>query len=263
MMGRCVMMRKILMQVVLFVSMLISSTCFAGLGNYPNIAVLNFGNKANISNGLTLDDTSIVTDYVIEGLLDSDMFSIMERDQLQAILSEHHLNLTGMVDPATAVAIGKLTGVEYLVYGNVVGLSTKITGISYTNSVAGGIANKQYSVTANVTIRIIDVATGRLMAAAHGSGSSTSTGSEFSLDRRKVNILNSTTTTEDSNNIINSTENIEEEKGALHTIKIGTEEVSQIQVHNALHKAALDTIYNKNFGLLAKINGTAKIKKYR
>lgn len=257
------MMRKIFMQVVLLVSLVISSTCFAGVGNYPNIAVLNFGNKANISNGLTLDDTGIVTDYVIEGLLDSDMFSVMERDQLQAVLSEHHLNLTGMVDPATAVAIGKLTGVEYLVYGNVVGLSTKITGISYTNSVAGGIANKQYSVTANVTIRIIDVATGRLMAAAHGSGSSTSTGSEFSLDRRKVNILNSTTTTEDSNNIINSTENIEEEKGALHTIKIGTEEVSQIQVHNALHKAALDTIYNKNFGLLAKINGTAKIKKYR
>ena len=199
------MMRKILMQVVLLVSVLISSTCFAGLGNYPNIAVLNFGNKANISNGLTLDDTGIVTDYVIEGLLDSDMFSVMERDQLQAVLSEHHLNLTGMVDPATAVAIGKLTGVEYLVYGNVVGLSTKITGISYTNSVAGGIANKQYSVTANVTIRIIDVATGRLIAAAHGVGSSTSTGSEFSLDRRKVNIINSTTTTEDSNNIINST----------------------------------------------------------
>lgn len=257
------MMRKILMQVVLLMSLVISSTCFAGVGNYPNIAVLNFGNKANISNGLTLDDTGIVTDYVIEGLLDSDMFSVMERDQLQAVLSEHHLNLTGMVDPATAVSIGKLTGVEYLVYGNVVGLSTKITGISYTNSVAGGIANKQYSVTANVTIRIIDVATGRLIAAAHGVGSSTSTGSEFSLDRRKVNILNSTTTTEDSNNIINSTENIEEEKGALHTIKIGTEEVSQIQVHNALHKAALDTIYNKNFGLLAKINGTAKIKKYR
>lgn len=257
------MMRKMLMQVVLLVSLVISSTCFAGVGNYPNIAVLNFGNKANISNGLTLDDTGIVTDYVIEGLLDSDMFSVLERDQLQAVLSEHHLNLTGMVDPATAVSIGKLTGVEYLVYGNVVGLSTKITGISYTNSVAGGIANKQYSVTANVTIRIIDVATGRLIAAAHGVGSSTSTGSEFSLDRRKVNILNSTTTTEDSNNIINSTENIEEEKGALHTIKIGTEEVSQIQVHNALHKAALDTIYNKNFGLLAKINGTAKIKKYR
>lgn len=256
-------MRKMLMQVVLLVSLVISSTCFAGVGNYPNIAVLNFGNKANISNGLTLDDTGIVTDYVIEGLLDSDMFSVLERDQLQAVLSEHHLNLTGMVDPATAVSIGKLTGVEYLVYGNVVGLSTKITGISYTNSVAGGIANKQYSVTANVTIRIIDVATGRLIAAAHGVGSSTSTGSEFSLDRRKVNILNSTTTTEDSNNIINSTENIEEEKGALHTIKIGTEEVSQIQVHNALHKAALDTIYNKNFGLLAKINGTAKIKKYR
>lgn len=257
------MVRKILMQVVLLVSVLISSTCFAGLGNYPNIAVLNFGNKANISNGLTLDDTGIVTDYVVEGLLDSDMFSIMERDQLQAVLSEHHLNLTGMVDPATAVAVGKLTGVEYLIYGNVVGLSTKITGVSYTNGVAGSIANKQYSVTANVTMRIIDVATGRLMAAAHGRGTSTSTGSEFSLDRRKVDIINTTTTTEDEKNVINSNESIEEEKGALHTIKIGTEDVSQIQVHNALHKAALDTIYNKDFGLLAKINGTAKISKYR
>lgn len=256
-------MKKLVMQVVLFVSILVSSTCFAGLGDYPNIAVLNFGNKANISNGLTLDDTGIVTDYVIEGLLDSDMFSIMERDQLQAVLSEHHLNLTGMVDPSTAVEIGRLTGVQYLVYGNVVGLSTKITGVSYDNSVFGGIANKQYSVTANVTMRIIDVATGRLMAAAHGKGTSTSTNSEFRLDDRVSKILNVITTTEDDSEKITTNDSVEEEKGALHTIKIGAEDVSQIQVHNALHKAALDTIYNKDFGLLAKINGTAKLKKYR
>lgn len=262
-MRRCVMVRKILMQVVLLVSVLISSTCFAGLGNYPNIAVLNFGNKANVSNGLTLDDTGIVTDYVIEGLLDSDMFSIMERDQLQAVLSEHHLNLTGMVDPSTAVAIGKLTGVQYLVYGNVVGLSTKVTGVSYDNSVYGGIANKQYSVTANVTMRIIDVATGRLITAAHGQGTSTSTNSEFKLDKRVSQVLDVTTTTDDESERVTTNDTIEEEKGALHTIKIGAEDVSQIQVHNALHKAALDTIYNKNFGLLAKINGTAKVRKYR
>ena len=134
-------MRKILMQVALLVSVLISSTCFAGLGNYPNIAVLNFGNKANVSNGLTLDDTGIVTDYVIEGLLDSDMFSIMERDQLQAVLSEHHLNLTGMVDPSTAVAIGKLTGVQYLVYGNVVGLSTKVVSVKYNADIKSQFSN--------------------------------------------------------------------------------------------------------------------------
>lgn len=49
MIRRCVIVRKILMQVVLLVSVLISSTCFAGLGNNPNIAIMPFSNHASVA----------------------------------------------------------------------------------------------------------------------------------------------------------------------------------------------------------------------
>lgn len=89
---------KILMQVVLLVSVLISSTCFAGLGNYPNIAIMPFSNHASVSTNadsgvqgqISLTDAGVASDYVLDALLDSDRFSIIEREQMQAIMSEHH-----------------------------------------------------------------------------------------------------------------------------------------------------------------------------
>lgn len=249
-------MKNILLKMIFLVSLALNSMCFAGLNDYPSIAVLNFGNKANTSADLTLEDTGAVTDYIVECLMDSDRFAVMERDQLEALMSEHHFNLSGMVDPSTASEIGKFTGVQYLVYGNVVGMSTKITGISYDSDVHGGIGNKQYAVTANVTLRVIDVATGRIVVSAHGKGKSTSTGSEIKLDERKEEYLKDVTynaDTGESNEI-----EIEKTSGAMHTIKIGAENVSQEQVHNAMYKAAEDVIYNKDRGLLAKIDGKGK-----
>lgn len=253
-------MKKMVLRVIFLISMLMTSTSFAGLNDYPNIAVLDFGNKANTSADLTFEDTGAVTDYIVECLLDSDRFEIIERDQLQAMMSEHHLNLSGMVNPATATKIGQYVGVQYLVYGNVVGMSTKVTNISYDNDVYGGVGNKQYSVTANVTLRIIDVTTGRIAVSAHGRGTSTSTSSEIKLDRRKEEYI----TDSSYNSETGETEEVEIEQtsGAMHTIKIGTENVSQIQVHNALYKAAEDVVYNKQWGLLAKIDGRGKRHKH-
>ena len=44
-------------------------------------------------------------------------------------------------------------------------------------------------------------------------------------------------------------------------IVIGTQAFSQVQVRNALYKAVGDLIYNKNYGIIAKMNGKAKRRK--
>ena len=241
------MMRKILMQVVLFVSMLVSSTCFAGLGNYPNIAIMPFSNHASVSTNtdsgvqgqISLTDAGVASDYVLDALLDSDRFSIIEREQMQAIMSEHHLNLTGMVNPATAVQIGRLTGVKYILYGSVVGCSLKEKTIGYDNNTIGGVGNNQHTVIANVVARFIDVETGRIVLAARGKGESTSTYNEIKW--KKLDLYSDT----DGTNSFG------------HTVKFGTKEVSQEQVHNAIAKAADDLVYGK-MGILAKMDGTAR-----
>lgn len=245
------MVRKILMQVVLLVSVLISSTCFAGLGNYPNIAIMPFSNHASVSTNadsevqgqISLTDARVASDYVLDALLDSDRFSIIEREQMQAIMSEHHLNLTGMVDPATAVQIGRLTGVKYILYGSVVGCSLKEKTIGYDNNTIGGIDNNQHTVIANVVARFIDVETGRIILAARGKGESTSTYNEIKWKKLDTNYGNYSDT--DGTNSFG------------HTVKFGTKEVSQEQVHNAIAKAADDLVYGK-MGILAKMDGTAR-----
>lgn len=247
MIRRCVIVRKILMQVVLLVSVLISSTCFAGLGNYPNIAIMPFSNHASVatdasslsseSGQISLTDASVASDYVLDALLDSDRFSIMERDQMQAVMGEHYLNLTGMVDPATTVQVGKLAGIEYIVCGSVVGCSLKEKTIGYENEKIGAIDNKQHTVIANVVARFIDIETGRIVLVARGKGESTSTHNEIKW--KKIN------------------KDFEDYYNGDQIIKFGTVSVSQEQVHNAIAKAADDLVYGK-MGFLAKLDGRAK-----
>ena len=190
-----------------------------------------------------MTDAGVASDYVLDALLDSDRFSIIEREQMQAIMSEHHLNLTGMVNPATAVQIGRLTGVKYILYGSVVGCSLKEKTIGYDNNTIGGVGNNQHTVIANVVARFIDVETGRIVLAARGKGESTSTYNEIKW--KKLN------TSYDNYSDTDGTNSFE------HTVKFGTKEVSQEQVHNAIAKAADDLVYGK-MGILAKMDGTAR-----
>ena len=148
-----------------------------------------------------------------------------------------------MVDPATAVQIGRLTGVKYIVYGSVVGCSLKEKTIGYDNNTIGGVGNNQHTVIANVVARFIDVETGRIVLAARGKGESTSTYNEIKW--KKLNSSYDNYSDTDGTNSFG------------HTVKFGTKEVSQEQVHNAIAKAADDLVYGK-MGILAKMDGTAR-----
>jgi curli biogenesis system outer membrane secretion channel CsgG len=46
-------------------------------------------------------------------------FSVVEREQLQALMKENQLTLSGDIDPSTAVRAGKVLGVNYLLTGAV------------------------------------------------------------------------------------------------------------------------------------------------
>ncbi|WP_293729561.1 CsgG/HfaB family protein [uncultured Phascolarctobacterium sp.] len=243
--------RLVLILSVLF-SWVLAVPCFAGIRDYPPIAVLNFDNKSAVPSNLTLKDVSIVSDFMIDELVNCDRFNVMERQQLQALVGEHYLNMTGMVDPATAAEIGKLTGVQYLVYGSVTNLSVKEGTIGYGNDVYGSLSNNQHIVDANISVRIIEVATGRIVLSARGQGSSTSTDSKIYYDGRKETTYQYED--EDGNIVGYETES----SGMTHTFTIGSTEVSQVQVQNALAKAVENAVYDKKFGLLARLDGKGK-----
>lgn len=251
------MMKKLLCLLSLVMGVFMNSHCFAGLNDYPNIAVLPYANKAAVSQEISLADASMVSEFVIEQLVDSGRFNVIEREQMLAIMQEMNLSNTGMVSPMSMVQIGNLAGAKYMLVGSVTGLSTKVTGGSYENSVAGGAGVNKNSVIANVTARIFEVETGRIVLAASGTGASSSSNVEFKLNKTKTTTTETTGSTSDGEEFIQEGQDI---STVSHTIKIGAYQFSQVQVRNALYKAVNDLV-NGKYGLLAKLDGTAKKRK--
>ena len=237
-----------------------SSICKAALSDNPTLAVLPFVNKAAVSEGLTFSDASITSEFMIEKLLDTQRFyNVIERENMTAIVNEHTFNTSVMVDPLSAVQIGKLLGAQYLVVGSVTGLSTKTGEIGYENSVAGGVSGEKNTVIANVSARIVEVETGRIVLAASGTGASASTHMEFTL-KKKIEGEEEITVQDDEEGIESISEN-PISSTMTHKIKIGTKEFSQVQVRNALFKAVDDLVFNKKYGILAKMDGSTKRRK--
>lgn len=53
----------------------------------------------------------------ISGLVENGHYEILEREQIQRIMEEHKLNMSGLLDEDQAAEIGKMLGVDALIYG--------------------------------------------------------------------------------------------------------------------------------------------------
>lgn len=82
----------------------------------PRIAVLEFKNSAQ---NPSPDTTTIVQDIFVTELARGEKFSVLTRKQLLPLLRKHNLPLAGEIDTTTAVKIGKLLSVNYVLTGTV------------------------------------------------------------------------------------------------------------------------------------------------
>lgn len=56
-------------------------------------------------------------DFLITGLAGGSKVTVVDRDQIQRVLQEQNLIKQGSIDPATAVRLGKILGVQYMITG--------------------------------------------------------------------------------------------------------------------------------------------------
>src|SRR3954462_2191658 len=84
----------------------------------PRIAVIEFKNKAD-NQWWYHGGAAAAQDVFVTELVKSGKFRVVEREQLEALMKEKGLTLSGDVDPSTAVKVGKLLGVNYLLTGAV------------------------------------------------------------------------------------------------------------------------------------------------
>lgn len=188
--------------------------------DHPTVAVPEFKNTGLIADQWEnkRDELNQAADVATDDLVNSGRFDVVERTQLKKILDEYALSNTGLVDQTTAVPIGHLTGAQYILVGSINAVTARK---SQTTVVGAG--TLRYKVSADVSLRMVDAETGRIVLAARGQGT-------------EKNVLF---------------------KGPLHLIQIGTAEVDERQVSDAIRRA-VDNAIDGPQGLIARMDGRVK-----
>jgi curli biogenesis system outer membrane secretion channel CsgG len=128
----------------------------------PRIAVIEFKNKAD-NQWWYHGGAEAMQDVFVTELVKSGKFRVVEREQLQALMQEKNLTLSGDLDPSTAVKMGKILGVNYLLTGSVTeyGVTDKGGHGRGVGRLPGFSAGKR-SFVAAVNARLIDTSTGEI-----------------------------------------------------------------------------------------------------
>ena len=151
---------------------MIGSVCQAGLYDNPTVAVMPFQNKVPDRWGGFGDHAGVATEELITLISDRpDVFQVYERIELQGLVDEQSLGMTGLIAEDSAVEVGNMSGVEYKIFGALTNLSAKEDTLGLGN-LLGGLVGSQASVVANVSIRVVEVSTGRVVLVGQGKGSS-------------------------------------------------------------------------------------------
>ena len=173
-----------------------------------------------------------------------------------------------------------------MIVGSVTGLTTKESKVgleaskgsrsNIETSRSGGLDTTKRTVIANVSMRIVDIETGRIVVAGLGKGESSSAQLEVTLRKSKnvrdsasennANVYEPIIEGEVDGEIIDSIYNSVPSVGDITTgsdmaysVKIGSERISDVQLRNAVSKAVRDAIYGK-MGLLTTLNGGKQLK---
>ena len=166
------MFKKMMGVLVLLGGLMIGSVCQAGLYDNPTVAVMPFQNKVPDRWGGFGDHAGVATEELITLISDRpDVFQVYERIELQGLVDEQGLGMTGLIAEDSAVEVGNMSGVEYKIFGALTNLSAKEDTLGLGN-LLGGLVGSQASVVANVSIRVVEVSTGRVVLVGQGKGSS-------------------------------------------------------------------------------------------
>lgn len=154
------------------------------------VAVMDFEDKAHYGNNIG----SGITDMLVTALVESKKFIVIEREELENIMKEQGLGMSGAVTPQSAAKVGQLLGVELMITGSVSEFGTK------KDKVGGGLSNlggfnlgvSSESARSVVDIRLVNTSTGEILASKSAEGEESSK----SLDNvgvQGINFHNSST----------------------------------------------------------------------
>ena len=150
----------------------------------PRIAILDF-DYSSVSNPQWFyvfgGGAKGVSDIVVNQLVESGKYSVVERSRLDAILKEQNLATSGRIEPSTAAQVGRLLGVDAVVIGSITqfDLQKRQSGGSFLFGIGASVRDTDAYVQLNV--RIVNTTTGEIITVAEGKGNSSQSDSSVSV----------------------------------------------------------------------------------
>jgi len=123
-----------------------------------------------------------LTQMLTTALASNPEFIVVERAQLEKVLTEQQLGGSGKVEAASAPSVGRLLGAQALITGDITEFTYKQSSagskLSILKAVDSKLGAKMDRLTAQVVVdlRIIDAVTGTVIGSVRGSGSASATG---------------------------------------------------------------------------------------
>jgi curli biogenesis system outer membrane secretion channel CsgG len=122
----------------------------------PKLAVLEFSSKTD-NQWWHHGGAASAQDEFVNDIRRSGKFDVLSRETLESLMMERDLSISGDIDPKTAVKIGKILGVNYVLIGAVTEFG--ISGKSTRSSLSAG--TRKFA--AALSARLVDVSTGKIV----------------------------------------------------------------------------------------------------
>lgn len=136
-----------------------------------------FGSNQDVGKG--------IADLIVEKLVKSGAYRVIERKAIQKILAEQNFSNSDRVDPNSAAKIGRLLGADAIIMGSITQFGRDDRQTSVGGDVIGGrlgryglggIGRKNSKAVVGLSARLVSVDTGEILTVANGKGESARSG---------------------------------------------------------------------------------------
>jgi curli biogenesis system outer membrane secretion channel CsgG len=175
---------------LLFLTFLLSVSAFA---QKKRVAVLNFDyatvqSSVNAIFGGNNDVGKGIADLLVENLVKGEVYSVVERKDIDKILTEQNFSNSDRTDPNTAAKVGRILGVDAIIVGSITQFGrddrqTNIGGSAIGGLTGkyglGGVGKKSSKAVVVLSARVVSTDTAEILAVASGKGESSRSGASL------------------------------------------------------------------------------------
>jgi curli biogenesis system outer membrane secretion channel CsgG len=174
-------------------SILIALVVVCGAQQKKRVAIMDFDYATVQSStaaifGTNMDVGKGITDLLVDRLVTSGVYSVIERKALDKILTEQNFSNSDRADPNSAAKIARILGVDAIIIGSITQFgrddqSTSVGGGALGGVTRrygiGGVQRKESKAVVVINARLIDTSTAEILAVASGKGESQRSGTSL------------------------------------------------------------------------------------